>query len=195
MNLYEKYQTEFEKYGVNTSLRKAHFMAQIEHESGLKPIDESFNYKPERLRVVFKKYFPTIALANTYAGNRFKIANRVYANRMGNGNEASGDGYKYHGRGFIQLTGKDNYKAFAKATGIDVVTHPDLLLDEQYAIIAALHFWKSNGLNALSDKDDLDAVSDKINIGQVTEKEGDAIGYAHRKELLTKYKGIFLNGN
>jgi putative chitinase len=195
MNLAEKYQTEFEKYGVNTSLRKAHFMAQIEHESGLKPIDESFNYKPERLHLIFKKYFPTIALANAYAGNKIKIANRVYANRMGNGNEASGEGYKYHGRGFIQLTGKDNYKAFAKATGIDVVTYPDLLLDEQYAIIAALHFWKSNGLNALADKDDLDAVSDKINIGHVTEKEGDAIGYAHRKELLTKYKKIFLNGN
>jgi putative chitinase len=188
--LYIKYKSLFEKYGVITPLQKAHFMAQIEHESGLKPISENLNYRPETLMKVFKKYFPIPSKANEYAGKPQAIANRVYANRMGNGDEASGMGFKFRGRGYIQLTGKDNYNALSKATGIDFVSNPDLLLQEVNAMIAALWFWKTNGLNALAAKDDLDAVSDKINIGRNTIKKGDAIGYAHRAELLKKYKSI-----
>lgn len=188
MNLAEKYKTLFEQYGVITPLEKAHFMAQIDHESGLVPKAENLNYSPKRLMEVFKKYFPNPAKANFYAGKPQAIANRIYANRMGNGDEASGDGYKYRGRGFIQLTGKSNYAALSKATGIDFVKNPDLLQEEANAVVAALWYWKVNGLNQLAAKDDLDAISDKINIGHDTVKMGDAIGYTDRKQLLIKYK-------
>ena len=106
MKLYEKYKTILETEGINTPLRLSHFMAQIEHESGLKPISENLNYSAERLRIVFPKYFISKEDAKRYAMNPEKIANRVYANRMGNGSEASGEGWKYRGRGFIQITGK-----------------------------------------------------------------------------------------
>ena len=186
MELQEKYKSLLNSYYVNTPLRVAHFMAQIEHESGLKPISENLNYSPTGLLKTFKKYF-TSSQANFYANNKVLIANKVYANRMGNGNEQSGDGWKYRGRGFLQITGKDNYLVLSKDTGIDCFNNPDLLLHEANAMISALWFWQKNKLNIHADNNDLDSVSDIINLGRETIKEGDANGYVHRKQLLTKY--------
>jgi putative chitinase len=189
MNLQQKYKTLFEKYEVNTSLRIAHFMAQIEHESGLKPISENLNYSKDGLLKTFTKYFTkdtidenkeiVLGTASLYARQPEKIANRVYANRMGNGLEASGEGWKYRGRGFIQITGKENYFRLANDTDLDCLKNPDLLLEEPNAMISTLWFWKIKGLNALADKNDLVGITKKIN--------GGLNGIEHRKELLKKY--------
>ena len=109
MILAEKYKSLLNKYQVNTPLRLAHFFAQIDHESGLKPIEENLNYSAEGLCRTFKKYFSDLKIANNYARKPELIANLVYSNRMGNGNNQSGDGWRYRGRGFIQITGKFNY--------------------------------------------------------------------------------------
>lgn len=180
--LTEKYKSLFDKHQINTPLRKQHFMAQIEHESGLKPISENLNYSKEGLMTVFKKYFLTESSTLGYVRNPQKIANKVYANRMGNGNEASGDGWKYRGRYFIQTTGKDNYKELQKVTGIDFENNPDSHLNEADSLIAALYFWSKNNLNALADKDDILTITKRIN--------GGTNGIEHRKQLLTKYKNI-----
>lgn len=181
MKLNEKYKTLLNSYHVNTPLRIAHFMTQIEHESGLKPISENLNYSAERLLVIFPKYFISSEDANRYARNPQKIANRVYANRMGNGSETSADGYKFRGRGFIQITGKDNYKMLSKDTRIDFLTNPDLLLQEANSMISALWFWNKNKLNELADKNDIVRITKRIN--------GGTNGIEHRKELLKKYLG------
>ena len=180
MKLYENYKTLFDKYGINTPLRIAHFLTQLEHESGLKPISENLNYSSERLRQIFPKYFISKADADRYARQPERIANRVYANRMGNGNEASGEGWKYRGRGFIQITGKINYFQLANDTDLDCLKNPDLLLEEPNALISALWFWNKAGLNKLADKDDLKGITRKIN--------GGYNGLEHRQELLIKYK-------
>lgn len=183
MKLQQKYKTLFEKYGVNTPLRIAHFMAQIEHESGLKPISENLNYSQAGLLATFGKYFNNSPNdAKKYARQPEKIANRVYANRMGNSNEVSGEGWKYRGRGFIQITGKENYFRLANDTDIDCLKNPDLLLEEANAMISALWFWNLKGLNALADKDDIISITKRIN--------GGLNGLEHRKELLLKYKNL-----
>lgn len=189
--LTKKYSTLLNSYHVNTPLRLAHFWAQIKAESDLKPISENLNYSSESLKRVFGKYFPTIAKANEYARKPQLIANRVYASRMGNGNESSGDGWKYRGRGFIQVTGKNNYIKLSKDTRIDYLNNPDLLLREADALISALWYWNVNRLNVHADKDDIDAISDIINIGRETIAYGDANGFSHRAENLKKYKTIF----
>ena len=178
MNLQTKYKTLFEKYGLTTKLRIAHFMAQIEHESGLKPISENLNYSASGLIRVFRKYFSDVEAIN-FANQPQKIANRVYANRMGNGNEASGEGWKYRGRGFIQITGKINYFQLANDTDLDCLKNPDLLLQEANAMISALWFWNKAGLNKLADKNDIKGITRKIN--------GGYNGLEHRTELLKKY--------
>ena len=178
MNLQTKYKTLFEKYGLTTKLRIAHFMAQIEHESGLKPIAENLNYSASGLIRVFRKYFSDVEAIN-FANQPEKIANRVYANRMGNGNEASGEGWKYRGRGFIQITGKINYFQLANDTDLDCLKNPDLLLQEANAMISALWFWNKAGLNKLADKNDIKGITRKIN--------GGYNGLEHRTELLKKY--------
>ncbi len=180
MKLNEKYKTLFEQYEINTPLRIAHFMTQLDHESGLKPISENLNYSSERLRQIFPKYFISKADADRYFRQPERIANRVYANRMGNGNEASGEGWKYRGRGFIQLTGKENYYRLYLDTDLDVIKNPDLLLEEPNALISALWFWKTRKLNALADKDDLVGIRKRVN--------GGTIGLEHCKTLLKKYK-------
>lgn len=179
MKLNEKYKSLLDSYYVNTPLRIAHFMAQIEHESGLKPISENLNYSAQGLGKIFKKYFPTIELCNKYAKRPQDIANVVYANRMGNGGTSSFDGWNYRGRGFIQLTGKNNYLLLSKDTKIDFVNNPDLLLEEANAMIGALWFWNKNKLNELADKNDIIAITKRIN--------GGLNGIEHRKELLNKY--------
>lgn len=182
-----KYRTLFKEYGIDTPLRKAHFLAQLEAESGLVSKRENLNYSEEGLLKTFKKYF-TPAQAKLYARKPEKIANRVYANRMGNGSENSGDGWKYRGAGFLQITGKDNFKALSKYVGVDYVNNPQLLLNESDAMIAALWYWKVNNLNKYADQDNIDKVSDMINIGRPTQTYGDAHGFEKRKEFLKKWK-------
>jgi putative chitinase len=179
MTLNEKYKTLFNSYHVNTPLRIAHFMAQIEHESGLKPIIENLNYSKDGLLKTFPKYFNSDN-ANFYARKPELIANKVYCNRMGNGNYESGDGWKYRGRGFIQLTGKDNYLILSKDTRIDFVNNPDILLEEANSMIASLWFWGKHKLNNLADIDNIETITKTIN--------GGFNGLAHRKELLIKWK-------
>lgn len=178
MDLSKKYATLFKRNGLTSNLRRAHFLAQIHHESGLKPIAENLNYSRKGLLKIFRKYF-TEEQASEYARKPEKIANRVYANRMGNGNEESGDGWKYRGRGFIQLTGKNNYEELSKDTGIDYLNYPDMLLNEPDAMVAALWFWNKRGLNKYADQNNIKEVTRRIN--------GGYNGLEHRKELLKKY--------
>jgi putative chitinase len=151
-----------EKFGINTGLRLAHFLAQAGHESGgFKVTQENLNYSVKGLRGIFKKYFPTDTLAAEYAKKPQKIANRVYGGRMGNGNEFSGDGYAFRGRGYIQLTGRDNYTAFGKSIGVDIAAQPDLVAS-QHALASAAWFWQKNKLNELADGGSSDEVVTKI---------------------------------
>ena len=139
------------KFEINTPLRLAHFLAQCGHESGgFKLTKENLNYSAKGLNGIFKKYFPTLESAVPYERKPEKIANKVYGGRMGNGLEASGEGWKFHGRGFIQLTGKDNYTAFTKSIGEDCITNPDLVASK-YALASAAWFFNKNGLHKMAD--------------------------------------------
>lgn len=170
---------------IDTPLRVSHFLAQVIHESGhFRTNVENLNYSASALKSVFKKYFPTDELANQYARQPEKIANRVYANRMGNGNEASGDGWKYRGRGLIQLTGKNNYTACKDEMKIDIVKNPDLLLVPEYALKSACWFWNKNNLNQYADKDDIKTITKRINGGEN--------GLSDREANLKKAKAILL---
>ena len=159
---------DLKKFGIDTPLRLAHFLAQCSHESGgFKTLTENLNYSAEGLKKTFPKYFPAdTSLA--YARQPEKIANKVYANRMGNGGEASGDGWKYRGRGCIQLTGKENYKKFSDACGEDCVINPDLV-SGKYFLQSAAWFWQNRGLNTFADIGSSDAqvlvITRKINGG------------------------------
>ena len=129
------------KFGIDTPIKLAHFLAQASHESGgFKAVQENLNYGAKGLLGIFKKYFPTEAKALEYERKPEKIANLVYGGRMGNGPEASGDGYKYRGRGYIQLTGKDNYAAFSKAIEDDCIGNPDLVATK-YPLASAAWFF------------------------------------------------------
>ena len=144
----------------------AAFIGQCGHESGgFKLKDENLSYSAERLMVVWPKRFPTIEVARKYSGKPEKLANRVYANRLGNGDEASGDGWRYRGRGLIQLTGKANYAAAGKYLGDDLVTYPGLVGEALYAALTAGWFWEVQKLNALADQLDHAAITRKINGG------------------------------
>lgn len=189
-----KYQTIFNRFNINTELRLAHFFGQLKHESNLKPIEENLRYTAQRLLQVFPKYF-TLATAKQYAMNPQAIANKVYANRMGNGPEASGDGYRFRGRGFIQLTGKHNYAAltrWANANGlnVDYVENPSLLLTEADALISALWYWDVNRINRYADKDDIMAVSRLVNLGNA-ESSRMPNGMQDRIVETNKFKQIF----
>jgi putative chitinase len=139
------------KFNINTPLRLAHFLAQCGHESGgFRVTQENLNYSAKGLMGIFKKYFPTQALAESYQRQPQKIANKVYASRMDNGSEASGDGFKFRGRGYIQLTGRANYTAFGKAINEDIANNPDVV-SGKYALLSAAWFWSKNGLNNLAD--------------------------------------------
>lgn len=160
-----------EKFQINTPLRLAHFLAQCGHESGnFKAVNENLNYGAQGLLNTFKKYFPTEAKANEYARKPEKIANLVYGNRMGNGPETSGEGFKYRGRGYIQLTGKDNYAAFDKVVAENILDTPDLVATK-YPLLSAAWFWNSRGLNTLADKGatdaDVTAITKKVNGGTI----------------------------
>ena len=139
------------KFNITTNLRLAHFLAQCAHESGgFKAVTENLNYSADGLLKIFPKYF-TNKLNESYARNPEKIASRVYASRMGNGDELSKDGFKFRGRGYIQLTGKDNYTKFTQFIGEDCVANPDLVATK-YPLASAAFFFNLNGLWALCDK-------------------------------------------
>lgn len=150
-----------QKFQINTPLRLAHFMSQTGHESGgFKITTENLNYSAKGLANIFKKYF-TPESAAEYQRKPEKIANIVYANRMGNGNQASGDGYKFRGRGFIQLTGKTNYQAFDKTVEDNIEANPDLVATK-YPLLSAAWFWSKNGLNTIADQGNTTEVVTKI---------------------------------
>lgn len=156
-------------YEINTPQRIAAFMAQCVHESGeFTALKENLNYRAPTLRKVFGKYFPDDNIANEYANKPNKqeaIANRVYANRMGNGDEASGDGFRYCGRGLIQLTGKDNYSWFAASLNITPDEASQYLETFEGAAQSACWFWETNNLNALADVGDFNTMTKRINGG------------------------------
>jgi putative chitinase len=172
-----------ENFGINTPLRLAHFLAQCGHESaGFKATSENLNYSVKGLMGIFKKYFPTEALANAYARKPEKIANKVYASRMGNGDEASGDGYKFRGRGYIQLTGKQNYTAFDTAVEDNILANPDLV-SSKHALSSAAWFWKKNGLSIIADTGSSTEIVTKI----TKRVNGGTIGLADRIKHFKEY--------
>jgi putative chitinase len=155
-------------YDINTPERVAAFMAQCAHESGnFRALKENLNYKAASLRRTFSKYFPNDEIAAAYANKPEKIANRVYGGRMGNGPEESGDGYKYCGRGLIQLTGKQNYQNFADSIETPVEDIPEYLATFEGAVQSACWFWESNNLNQWADKGDILTLTKRINGGTI----------------------------
>ena len=155
-------------YEINTTNRVAAFLAQTAHESGgYKALKENLNYRAVTLRKVFPKYFPTDELANAYAQKPEMIANRVYGGRMGNGDEHSGDGFRYCGRGLIQLTGKDNYTRFAESIETPVEELPEFLATFEGAIQSACWFWETNNLNQWADSGDMLTLTKRINGGTI----------------------------
>jgi len=171
------------KFGINTPLRVAHFLAQCGHESGgFRLTQENLNYSAKGLNGIFRKYFPTEAAAAAYARNPQKIANKVYGNRMGNGSEASGEGYKFRGRGYIQLTGKENYTAFGKSIGVDIPSNPDSVASK-YALASAAWFFSKNGLHKIADEGASDTV-----VTRITKRvNGGTIGLADRIKHFKEY--------
>jgi putative chitinase len=171
------------KFEINTPLRLAHFLAQCGHESGgFKVVNENLNYGAKGLLGIFKKYFPTEEKAKLYERKPEKIANLVYGSRMGNGPESSGDGYKFRGRGYIQLTGKDNYTAFGKAINEDVAANPDVVATK-YPLLSAAWFFNKNGLHKIADQGATDAV-----VTSVTKRvNGGTIGLPDRIKHFKEY--------
>lgn len=172
-DLAEALTEQFEKYEINTVNRAAGFLAQCGHESaGFSVLKENLNYSADGLNNIFAKYFKNAGRdAAPYARQPEKIANLVYANRMGNGDEKSGDGWRYRGRGPIQLTGKDNYRAFANDYFDDpetLLNDPDLLTDHiPTSLLAAVWFWQKNKLNVQADAGDIKLMTKKINGGYI----------------------------
>lgn len=173
----------FERYQINTVFRVRAFLAQTGHESGeFKFRLENLNYSKEALLRVFPRYFNSTSAAS-YARKPEKIANRVYANRMGNRDEASGDGWANRGRGLIQITGANNYNALAHALGKTVQETRTYLETAEGAVVSAAWFWTANGLNRWADGQDMLSITRRIN--------GGTNGYDHRMQLWNRSKGIF----
>ncbi|HDC4513477.1 TPA: glycoside hydrolase family 19 protein [Enterobacter cloacae] len=185
---YQPVVAAMEKYGIDTPLRQAHFLAQVGHESaGFTKVSEGLNYSEVALRTMFGNRI-TAEQAKDYGrnaghpANQPMIANIIYANRNGNGDVKSGDGYRYRGRGLIQITGRTNYSALVKQLGVDVVKNPDLLTGNRLAAESAAAWWKNHGLNEIADSDDVSRITRIIN--------GGTNGMDDRKSRLTKAKGI-----
>jgi putative chitinase len=156
------------EYDIWTPERVAHFMAQTAHESGsYSALTENLNYRAETMRKVFPKYFPTAAIAESFVGHPDRLANKVYGNRMGNGDEASGDGYRFRGRGLIQLTGRENYTRFAESIEMPVNDASEYLETFEGAVQGACWYWEDKNLNALADANDIIAITKKINGGTI----------------------------
>ncbi|KAF2331478.1 MAG: glycoside hydrolase family 19 protein [Flavobacterium nitrogenifigens] len=169
-----KYNTILNQYGLDTQLRRVHFWSQLYHESKLVPRAENLSYSAERLLKIFPKYFKDLETAKKYEHQPEKIANYVYANH--NGNTESSDGWHYRGRGFIQLTGRNNYEAFSKHLNNDkILSEPELLLTEVNALVSALWYWKMNKINSVIDN------NNELSIQRVTRKiNGGTTGIAQR---------------
>ena len=167
LSLPKLFNSYFPAHGLETKERIAAFIAQCGHESaGFTVTKENLNYSAKALQSVFKKYFPTTELAEKYARKPEMIANRVYANRMGNGDEQSGDGWRYCGRGFIQLTGKANYYELASGLNdMQYYINPELLEQLPHALVGALWFWDKHKLNNYADDGDLKGMTKIINGG------------------------------
>ena len=154
----------FAKYEINTPIRQAAFIGQCAHESGnFKTLEENLNYHPETLMKVWPSRFPDMATANKYAHNPQMLANKVYAGRLGNSQE--NDGWNFHGRGLIQLTGRENYERCGNSLGVDLTSKPSLLVEPNYACLSAGWFWSKKGLNDLADAGDIDIMTKRINGG------------------------------
>jgi putative chitinase len=163
---FEPLQETFEKYQINTAKRQACFIGQCMHESGgFKFLKENLNYSAKALMATWPSRFPDADTAEKYARQPEMIANKVYSGRMGNTED--GDGAKYIGRGLIQLTGKDNYRAFGEAIGEDLVANPQLVEEPRYAALSAGWFWNKRGLNALADAMDVTTLTVRINGGKI----------------------------
>jgi putative chitinase len=173
----------FAKYDISTPIRQASFIGQCAHESGnFKTLEENLRYSAVSLMKVWPSRFPNLEVANQYASNAEKIANKVYGGRMGNGPEETGEGWEYHGRGLIQLTGKENYEHCGSGIGADLLTDPSLLLDPRYACLSAGWFWNKKGLNALADAGDYETMTKRIN--------GGLIGLDDRKAKIAKAMSV-----
>lgn len=172
------------KFNIDTPLRQAHFIAQIAHESGsFRYTSENLNYSAKALQAVFGKYFKTDEDAEQYARKPEEIANVVYANRMGNGDTQCGDGWRYRGRGLIQLTGKENYSQCSQFLGKDLVEQPELVSDEpDTSVAAACWYWLQRRLNDYADADDVKGLTKRIN--------GGYHGLDDRKAFLTRCKSV-----
>ena len=171
----------FKKYEINTLKRQACFVGQCMHESGgFKQLNENLNYGAKGLVGTWPSRFPNLEYAAEFERKPERIANKVYGGRMGNTEE--GDGWKYHGRGLIQLTGKENYQNCGAGIGVDLVNEPDLLATPEYAALSAGWFWNKKGLNALADSMDIDTMTKRIN--------GGSIGIADRKAKIEKVMNI-----
>lgn len=168
--------TELAKFQINTPMRQAQFIAQVAHESGYFRYNvENLNYSAKALRAVFGRYFPSDEAAAACARQPEKIANVVYANRMGNGDTASGDGWSFRGRGLIQLTGKDNYTKCGEGMGVDFISNPHLLQEPEGAVGGACWYWDSRNLNKYADQDDVKKITKLINGGYNGLKDREAI--------------------
>lgn len=179
-------QSVIDNFAINTPLRLAHFLSQCSHESGnFSIVRENLNYSSDRLLVVFPKYFKTKEQSDAYSRKPEKIANKVYSLRMGNGDEASGDGWKYSGKGYIQLTGRDNYSAFDKVVEEDILSNPNLVATK-YPLLSAAWFWNKNSLNKIADLGDgIDIVT------KVTKKiNGGTIGLEDRIKHFNKFNTL-----
>jgi len=178
---YKPLMDTFIKYNISTTQRQACFIGQCQHESAnFTKLEEGLNYSASRLMAVWPSRFPSLDVANQYANNPQKLANKVYGGRMGNIDE--NDGWNYHGRGLIQLTGKDNYANCGSGLGMDLVGDPDRLLDPQYAALSAGWFWNKKGLNSLADTQDYETMTKRIN--------GGIIGLDDRKAKIAKAREI-----
>jgi len=175
----EPLEATFAKYDINTPQRQAAFIGQCAHESNnFKTLEENLHYSASALMRVWSSRFTTQIVADAYANNPEKIANKVYGGRMGNGPEETGDGWKYHGRGLIQLTGKENYVNCGTGINVDLVNNPDYLLTPEYAALSAGWFWNKKGLNSLADAQDYETMTKRIN--------GGTLGLDDRKAKIAK---------
>jgi putative chitinase len=175
-----------DKFQINTPLRLAHFLSQCGHESGgFKHTNENLNYSADGLKKIFPKYFAQAGLAESYARQPEKIASRVYGGRMGNGDESTKEGFKFRGRGYIQLTGKSNYSEFDKFVNEDILANPDLVAT-QYPLLSAAWFFHKNGLNAIADKG-----ADDATVTSVTKRvNGGTIGLPDRIKHFKEYYSL-----
>ena len=156
----------FDKYELNTPTRQAAFIGQCGHESGnFKTLEENLHYSAKGLMATWHSRFPDETTADKYANNPEMIANKVYGGRADLGNTEDGDGWRFHGRGVIQLTGRTNYKICGDAIGVDLINAPELLLEPKNAVMSAGWFWNKRGLNALADNQDWETITKRINGG------------------------------